>query len=112
MDKWKKVCSVQEIAPNVGSCALIAGEQVAIFNCQRTQSLYAISNYDPIGNANILSRGIIGSIDGEPYVASPLYKQHFHLKTGVCLEDSDMVIKTYPVRSVDGDIQIQIPVTV
>ena len=39
--------------------------------------LYAIGNYDPAGDANVLSRGIIGSVNGQTVVASPLYKHHF-----------------------------------
>lgn len=107
MSNWKTVCKKQDLAPNVGCCALVDGEHVAIFNCQRTNTLYAVSNYDPIGKASILSRGIIGSIDGEPYVASPLYKQHFHLKTGKCLEHPEYELKTYSARVVDDEIQIQ-----
>lgn len=109
MSNWKIVCKESDLAPNVGSCALINNEHVAIFNCKRTNSLYAISNYDPIGKASILSRGIIGSIDGQPYVASPLYKQHFHLETGVCLEQPEHQLKTYLIRSIDGEIQVQVP---
>ncbi|GAM60705.1 nitrite reductase (NAD(P)H) small subunit [Vibrio ishigakensis] len=56
----------------------------------------------------MLSRGIIGSIEGEPYVASPLYKQHFHLQTGACLEEPEQQIKTYPVRAHEGEIQVSI----
>lgn len=112
MDNWKTICSAEELTPNAGNCALIFDQQVAIFNCQRTQSLYAVSNYDPIGKANIISRGIIGSIDNEPYVASPLYKQHFHLRTGQCLEDPEITIATFPIRSFEGEIQVQLPTSV
>ncbi|MBM7037031.1 nitrite reductase small subunit NirD [Vibrio ulleungensis] len=106
MQNWQAVCSVTDLAPNVGVCALVEGEQVAIFNCTRTQSIYAISNYDPFGKANVLSRGLIGGIGDQPHVASPLYKQHFNLKTGVCLEDESVVLKTYPVEIKDGVVHI------
>jgi nitrite reductase (NADH) small subunit len=109
MSNWKSICNEQDLAPNVGSCALVEDKHVAIFNCKRTNKLYAIANYDPIGKASILSRGIIGSIEGQPYVASPLYKQHFHLVTGKCLEEPEYQLETYPVRSVNGEIQVQLP---
>lgn len=107
MSKWITICQADDIVPNIGICALVEDQQVAIFSCGRTDSLYAVSNFDPIGQANVLSRGIIGSLNGEPYVASPLYKQHFHLETGVCLEEEQYQIKTYPVRVHDGALQVQ-----
>jgi len=48
---------------------------------------------------------------GEPVVASPLYKQHFSLRSGVCLEDDSVRVKTYPVL-LDGErIRLEIPET-
>ncbi len=107
MNSWINICHVEDIPPNIGVCALFNNEQVAIFNCQRTGRFYGISNYDPIGKANVLSRGIIGSIDGQPCVASPLYKQHYNLDTGICLEDPDIKVKVYLVREAKGIIQIE-----
>jgi nitrite reductase (NADH) small subunit len=64
--------------------------------------VYAISNFDPIGNANVLYRGLLGSIGGAPVVASPLYKEHYFLETGLCKEHDDVAVKAFPVK-VDGD---------
>lgn len=104
---WVSVCKASDLTPNTGVCALVNGKQVAIFHCQRSGNLYAIDNFDPLGKANILSRGIIGSIEGEPYVASPLYKQHFHLRTGACLEEPEIQIPTYSIRTIEGEVQVQ-----
>jgi NAD(P)H-dependent nitrite reductase small subunit len=60
--------------------------------------VFAVSNFDPIGKANVLSRGMIGDLGGEPMLASPLYKQHYSLRTGICFEYADVKIATYPVR--------------
>ena len=87
MTRWIDVCAVDELQPNSGVCALVEKQQVAIFYMPKEQAVYAIHNYDPIGKANVLSRGLIGDINGEPVVASPLYKQHFSLVTGACLDD-------------------------
>jgi NAD(P)H-dependent nitrite reductase small subunit len=70
--------------------------------------VFAISNYDPFGHANVLSRGMIGDIKGEPMVASPLYKQHFSLKTGVCLEDEQVKIDVYPIRINEQRVEVSI----
>jgi len=64
------------------------------------------TNYDPIGKANVLSRGILGSIGDKMVVASPLYKQHFDLSTGECIEDESAQVKTYAVRVDKGKIQL------
>jgi nitrite reductase (NADH) small subunit len=69
--------------------------------------VYALSNYDPIGAANVLSRGIIGSLGERLVVASPLYKQHFCLQTGQCLEDENVSVPIWPVRLHDGKVQLR-----
>lgn len=105
MTQWIDVCSIDDLYPDSGVCALVNGEQVAIFYMPKEGAIYAIGNYDPIGKANVLSRGMIGDLNGEPVVASPLYKQHFNLKTGVCLEE-DVKIDSYAVRQVGGRIEV------
>ena len=93
------VCKVEEIVTNTGVCALIHGEQVSVFRVLENgkDRIYAVSNYDPFSNANVLSRGLIGSINGETVVASPIYKQHFSLQTGVCVEDESIAIQVWEV---------------
>ncbi|WP_068716558.1 nitrite reductase small subunit NirD [Vibrio tritonius] len=108
MSQWKTICKTSDIAPNSGVCAKVGDKQVAIFFSQRTNHFYAIGNYDPIGKANVLSRGIIGSIDDQLYVASPLYKQHWNLVTGACLEKPELSIATYEVQQANDEIQIRI----
>ncbi|GAA5217727.1 nitrite reductase small subunit NirD [Corallincola platygyrae] len=106
-ESWIDICKAGDIDAGVGVCALHQGQQVAIFRSSCGEQLFAIGNYDPFGKANVLSRGLIGSIKGEPVVASPLYKQHFSLRDGVCLEDTAVVLPTYPVREIEGRVQLQ-----
>ena len=108
MAQWQDVCSVDDLQPDSGVCALVEGRQVAIFYMSKDKAVYAINNHDPFGNANVLSRGIIGDINGQPVVASPLYKQHFNLQTGVCLEDETVRIPAYAVRIENGKVQVSI----
>lgn len=107
MSNWITVCSETDLTPDTGLCALHSGEQVAIFYCGKTKDVFAVSNYDPIGEANVLSRGLMGSIGDAVVVASPLYKQHFNLKTGECLEATEHTLKTYPIRIEAGEVQLQ-----
>ena len=97
------ICTKYDLVENSGVCALVNGEQIALFYVPGTdQQVYGLSNWDPIGKANVLSRGIIGDVDGTLVVASPLYKQHFDLSTGQCLEDEEHKLKTYSV-TLDGE---------
>lgn len=100
---WQQVCGTHDLVEGSGVCALIGGEQVAIFYLPNEEPpIYAMHNRDPIGKANVMSRGIVGDIEGELVVASPLYKQHFSLSNGVCLEDDEISVTVYDA-SLDGD---------
>lgn len=93
--------------PNTGVCALVNGHQVAVFRLD-DDSVYAISNHDPFSRANVLSRGIVGDVKGELVVASPVYKQHFSLASGLCLEDPEIRVAVYSVR-LDGEMVVVAP---
>jgi len=86
-----QVCRLEDIVPNTGVCALVRGRQVAIFRLG-DDSVYALDNRDPFSKANVLSRGIVGDLKGELVVASPVYKQHFGLVSGRCVEDAAVQI--------------------
>lgn len=105
---WVDICLLEAIAPNTGVCALVAGEQVAIFRVGTEDEVFAISNRDPFSKAFVLSRGIVGDRNGIPKVASPIYKQNFNLITGQCLDDETVSIPTYQVRVVEGRVQVAI----
>lgn len=103
--KWQPVCMREDLVPDSGVCALVGGEQIALFYLPtEEQQLYALANRDPIGDANVLSRGVVGDIDGRLVVASPLYKQHFDLLTGECLEQGDVRVGVYSVRLDDDSV--------
>ncbi|MFD1123613.1 nitrite reductase small subunit NirD [Methylophilus flavus] len=104
---WHAVCALDDIWPNTGVCALVEGRQVAIFRLQDDQ-LYAIDNYDPHSDANVISRGIVGDLGGERVVASPIYKHHYRLSTGICVEDADTRLQTYPVELRDAAVWVQV----
>ncbi|KUN28833.1 nitrite reductase small subunit [Streptomyces antibioticus] len=98
-DSWFTVCDLNVLLPGRGVAALLPdGRQVALFR-DRAGRLYAIDNRDPFGGAAVLSRGLTGSFQGRPFVASPLLKQRFDLETGECLDDETVRITTYEVRA-------------
>ena len=53
-------------------------------------------------------RVVVGDIGGVPIVASPMYKQHFRLSDGVCVEDPTIRLPVHAVRIEHGDIFIAI----
>jgi nitrite reductase (NADH) small subunit len=104
---WVPVCELDDLLTNVGTCAKIADKQVAIFKIedQGKTKLFAIDNHDPFSKANVLSRGIVGDLKGHNVVASPIYKQHFDLSTGQCLEE-DTKIPVYQIRENAGKVEV------
>lgn len=102
---WVSVCRVDQLRVDVGVAALVGGEQVALFRLD-VEEIRAIGNLDPYSKANVLSRGIVGSRGEAVFVASPMYKQPFDLRTGQCLDDPGVSVPTFDVRVVDGAVQV------
>ena len=105
-----EVCDIADIVPNTGVCALIGGEQVAVFhvidgNPEETR-VFAIGNYDPNAQAAVLSRGLVGNLGERIVVASPIYKHHFDLTTGQCLEEPANSVPAWPARIDEGKVWI------
>ena len=106
---WTKACQLNSLLPGRGVAVLLpGGEQVALF-LMSDQTLAAVSNIDPFGQAAVMSRGITGDRNGEPTVASPLLKQIFSLRDGRCLDDESRSLTVYEVRVTDGIIEIAGP---
>ena len=106
---WHPLCSRQELVANSGVVAWFDGAQIALFHLPQAQDgeqLYAIHNRDPQSGANVIGRGIVGHLDGAVVVASPLYKQHFRLADGQCLEQPEQSLKVWPVRFKDDQVEI------
>ena len=102
---WVDVIELDRLEPELGVPALVNGKSVALFRTH-DGAVYALSNHDPVTRAPVMARGIVGTIGDVPVVASPMYKQHFDLKTGACLEDEALSLERYEVRVVDGIVQV------
>ncbi|MDR5907426.1 nitrite reductase small subunit NirD [Franzmannia qiaohouensis] len=104
---WQTICSKADLVAFSGVAAWLetaeGPAQVAIFYLPgHAQELYAIDHHDPFSDANVIGRGIVGDIKGDAVVASPIYKQHFRLEDGSCVEDDSVTLRTWPVRF-DGE---------
>lgn len=108
---WHSLCRREALVAHSGVVAWFAGAQIALFHvpdAQQGERLYAVHNRDPQSGANVIGHGMLGQLKGELVVASPLYKQHFRLQDGQCLEQPEQQLAVWPVR-LDGD-QVQIRV--
>ena len=108
LNNWNAICPVDAIVPDTGVCALLNGRQVAVFRVALVddERLFAIDNYDPNAHAAVLSRGLVGSIGERIVVASPIYKHHFDLRTGECLEAPAHSVSSFPVRVENGTVWV------
>ena len=111
---WLRVCALADLEIERGRAALIEGTQVALF-LLRAQAgvagrLHAVSNLDPYSGAHVISRGIVGTRQEAPTVASPMYKQVFDLRTGVCLDTQgaeQRPLRVWPVAVDDGQVLLR-----
>jgi nitrite reductase (NADH) small subunit len=103
---WFKAAKAEAFPENGGACIKYNDLQVAVFNFTRRNEWYACQNLCPHKMQMILSRGMIGSHEGEPKVACPFHKRTFSLKSGECLNAEECSIETYPVKVEDGYVYV------
>lgn len=111
---WQHICGVADLVEDSGVCALIhenapQEQQIALFYLDdenAEKQVFAVGNYDPFGQANVLYRGLLGCAAGEVFVASPLYKQRFALSDGRCLDDSSVSVPTFSARVNGNNVEV------
>ena len=109
---WTPVCRYADLQPERGVAALVAGQQVALFRLF-DGTVHAVGHRDPFSGAHVVARGIVGTRGSAPTVASPMYKQVFDLRTGVCLdapEDPAVRLPVHAVRLRDGQVEVGPPI--
>ena len=102
---WTDICPLDSIVPDTGVCALVQGRHVAVFRIGSEQ-LYALDNVDPRSGASVLARGLVGNLGNRLVVASPLYKEHFDLVSGECLQTPTHSVRSHRVRLQAGRVQV------
>jgi nitrite reductase (NADH) small subunit len=106
--RWVTVCATGQLTPERGVAARVGDALVAVF-VLADGSAFAVDERDPFTGAHVLSRGLVGDAAGTPTVASPVYKQRFDLRTGRCLDDEAINVRTWPVRVHDGRVEVALP---
>ena len=102
---WTTVCAVDDILPDTGVAALVGDRHVAVFRLGR-EHYFAIDNVDPQSGASVLSRGLLGNLGERLVVASPLYKNHFDLRTGECVESPELSVQVHRVQLAQGQVMV------
>ncbi|WP_319381866.1 nitrite reductase small subunit NirD [Thiomicrorhabdus sp.] len=104
MADFIKVCGENDLVENSGVAALIDDQQLALFYID--SQVYITSNTDPIREAEVMSRGMVGDRDGELFVASPLHKECYSLISGVCLDKEGYSLSIFPGKIEDGFVWV------
>ena len=102
---WQDVCGLDQLTFERGAAALVEGRPVALFRLDDDEVL-AIDDVDPFWGVAVLSRGLVGCVEGRDTVASPLLKQRFDLRTGRCLDDATVTVATWAVRVESGRVEV------
>jgi len=105
---WSEVCTLDAILPERGAACLVDGRQIALFRIEE-DTVLAVGNFDPFAHANVISRGIVGTQEGRWFVASPMYKHRFDLRTGACHDSADVRLPVFPVRVDSGVVYVAVP---
>ncbi|POH74939.1 nitrite reductase small subunit NirD [Arthrobacter glacialis] len=104
---WVRVCRLDDLADSWGEAALVKGQQLALFRVGRGD-VFAVSQADPATRAHVMSRGMVGSRGRTHTIASPLHKEVYSLATGECFGRPELHLGTYPVRVVDGVVEVSV----
>ena len=105
---WIDLCALSELPPNAGLAARLGETQIALFHLPDSEEkVFALGNHDPKSGANVLARGILGDLHGQRVVASPLYKQHYRLQDGQCLEDEAVKVPVWAVKIENGRVWVE-----
>lgn len=103
---WTEVIALDQLPIDRGVAALVGdGIPVAVFRLAGDIVL-AVDHVDPFSGVPVLARGIVGSVGERVVVSSPLHKQRFDLRTGECVDDPTVSIRTWPVTVVDGSVRV------
>ncbi|MCS5559596.1 MAG: nitrite reductase small subunit NirD [Oceanospirillaceae bacterium] len=103
---WLSVCTTDDLLAGGGVCVLIGKQQVALFLEPSKAQVFAVSNLDPMLHVESVSRGLMGGIDGQTYVATPLLKHRYELATGRSLDGGDQHLKCWPARILGQTVEV------
>jgi nitrite reductase (NADH) small subunit len=98
--RWHKVCLKEDLVARSGVAVLIhpavdPEKSVALFWLPEQQpEVYAVAHLDPMAGVEVLAHGLLCESGGVWSVASPLYKHHYRLEDGCCIEQPGVRLQT------------------
>lgn len=101
MGELVRVAGKDEIAPGSGIVAEVRGKSIAVFHVDG--QFYAIDNTcahrgGPLGE---------GELEGD-VVTCPWHGWEYNVKTGACLTNPAVSVKTYPVVVENSDVKVEV----
>lgn len=110
---WQPLCTRADLVAHSGVAAWLETDegpaQAALFYLPGHEpELFAVDHRDPFSDANVIARGIVGDLSGATVVASPIYKQHFRLVDGQCLEDESVRLRCWTVCFKGDQVMIRL----
>lgn len=109
--RWVNVGTVADFPHNGGATIKYGKVQIAVFNFSSRGTWYASQQMCPHKKAFVLSRGIIGDVDGVAKIACPLHKKTFALESGACLSGDDDAIQVFAVKVEGKKVYLKLPPT-
>jgi nitrite reductase (NADH) small subunit len=113
MKEWRAVASVEELARTGRVVARVGGREIGVVATEAGPR--AIRNRCPhhgaplcLGSVRRRESGTPGRYGppGDAVLRCPWHGWEFDLESGRCLSDPDLRAAVYPVRAVDGRIEI------
>ncbi len=97
-----RLAAAADIAPGKGAVIERDGLSVAVFNAGGGR-FFAVSPVCPHEEGPLAE----GWLEGDTVVC-PWHGYNFDLTSGACLVDDGLAITTYPVRIVDGAVEVEL----
>jgi nitrite reductase (NADH) small subunit len=105
---WTAICPLAELEQEWGESAIVEDQQVALFRLWDDRVMVT-SNLDPRTGSAVMARGIVGTRNGVPTIASPLHKEAYSLLTGECYTNADLRLDVFTARVADGMVLVRTP---
>jgi nitrite reductase (NADH) small subunit len=96
------VLPLAELPPGRGRCVTAGRRDVALFLVEG--NVFAIDNTCPHLGGPLAEGDLSGCV-----IYCPLHAWSFDVRTGVSPSNARARVETYPVRVVDGTIQVEVP---
>lgn len=105
---WTAICAFADLEQEWGESAVIEDRQLALFRLW-DERVMITSNLDPRTGSAVMARGIVGTRQGVPTIASPLHKEIYSLLTGECFSNDALRLEVFTARVADGLVLVRTP---